>query len=79
MLWCHLLCDDFRQEGLEELHAFAQALGIPRLAFQNPAGKPRPHYDLSPGYRELAVARGALQLSRREVVDWLQRGRQRMI
>ena len=51
--WCHMVSD----ESFEELHAFAAAIGIPRERFQ------RDHYDLLPALRELAVARGALEVT----------------
>jgi Protein of unknown function (DUF4031) len=54
--WCHMASDvDF-----EELHAFAERLGIARHRFQGD------HYDLHPRLRELAVALGAEEVSRRE-------------
>ena len=46
--WCHMAADS----GFEELHAFAERLGIPRRAFE------RDHYDLPPHARERAVAAG---------------------
>jgi hypothetical protein len=54
--WCHMASDtDF-----EELHAFAEQLGIPRHRFQGD------HYDLPPHLRERAVALGAEEVARRE-------------
>ncbi|MGE0494632.1 MAG: DUF4031 domain-containing protein [Vulcanimicrobiota bacterium] len=76
--WCHLLCDDFSAAGLEELHAFARQLGAPPRAFHDPPGQPRPHYDLTPPLREAALSRGAKPLSRRQVVEFLQRGRRHL-
>ncbi|MEW6283235.1 MAG: DUF4031 domain-containing protein [Candidatus Eremiobacterota bacterium] len=77
-VWCHLVCDDFSEAGLEELHRFAAELGIPRRRLHDPPGKPRPHYDLTPDLRERALALGARDLSRRELVAWLERGRQKI-
>ena len=74
-LWCHLLCDDFSLEGLRVLHAFAEQIGAPLRAFHNPAGHPRPHYDLTPGLRQMAIDHGAELFSRFQVVEFLQRGR----
>jgi hypothetical protein len=49
---CHLTADT-----LEELHAFAARLGMRRAWFQD---HPLcPHYDLTPGRREVAVRLGA--------------------
>lgn len=75
--WCHLLCDDFSPQGLEVLHRFAARLGLPARAFHDPGGQPRPHYDLTPPYRELALQLGAEVLTRQELVAFLQRGRGR--
>ena len=51
---------------MEELHAFAVALGLRREWFQN---HPRhPHYDLPPDKRELALEMGAVSVSSKELV-----------
>jgi hypothetical protein len=55
--WAHLMADT-----LEELHAFAEALGIPRRAFQDKASGA--HYDLPAPLRDEAVALGAIAISR---------------
>jgi hypothetical protein len=55
--WAHLMADT-----LEELHAMAQHLGIPRRAFQNKASGA--HYDVTADLRALAIAAGALAISR---------------
>ncbi len=56
-LWCHLVTDG----DLDELHQFAERLGINRRRFQN---HPRhPHYDLLPTSRDLAVALGAVEVT----------------
>ena len=51
--WAHLVSD----ESYDELHAFAERLGIPRRAFQGD------HYDIPAHVRDAAIALGA------EVVD----------
>jgi hypothetical protein len=51
MLMSHLIADD-----LEELHSFAQKLGLKREWFQD---KRVPHYDVSDGKRKLAIRLGA--------------------
>jgi uncharacterized protein DUF4031 len=53
---CHLFADT-----LEELHAFAETIGMKRAWFQNGSA---PHYDLTPGRREAAVKAGAVELTR---------------
>jgi len=47
--WCHLVSD----ESLDELHAFADANGIPRRGFQGD------HYDIPEDYRAELVDAGA--------------------
>ena len=76
-LWSHLMCDDYSKEGLAVLHAFAREIGAPEIAFHNPDGHPRPHYDLTPELRARAVEAGAESLDRRGLVDFLKRGRER--
>ena len=57
-LWSHLVSD----ESYDELHEFAQRLGIPRRAFQGD------HYDLPEELRESAVALGAEPVEGRELI-----------
>jgi len=56
--WAHLLADD-----LDELHAFAARLGIPRARFQDL--RSGAHYDVDARTRERALALGAIAVSRR--------------
>lgn len=53
---------------LEELHAFAQALGVPRHAFQDHSHRNHPHYDIPSQLHELALERGAELVTGRELV-----------
>ena len=55
--WAHLMAD-----SLEELHACAAALGLPRHAFQD--RRSGAHYDLHADLRARAIAWGAVPLSR---------------
>ena len=55
--WAHLMADT-----LEELHAFAARLGIPRGAFQDKTSGA--HYDVTAPLREQAIALGAMAISR---------------
>jgi hypothetical protein len=48
--------------SLDELHAFAATLDIPRRGFH------RDHYDLPDTYREQAVALGAVEVTSRELL-----------
>ena len=52
--WSHMWTDG---SDLEELHAFAEKIGLKREYFQN---KPRfPHYDVIPRTRRKALKNGA--------------------
>ena len=62
--FCHLLADT-----RDELHAMAEALGIPRRFFQD--HPVRWHHDLPAPLRPRAVALGAREVSRAEVVAML--------
>ncbi|HZW18739.1 MAG TPA: DUF4031 domain-containing protein [Luteimonas sp.] len=55
--WAHLMADT-----LDELHAFAARLGIPRRAFQDKTSGA--HYDVTAQLRERAIALGAMPISR---------------
>ncbi|TWT22534.1 DUF4031 domain-containing protein [Luteimonas marina] len=55
--WAHLMADT-----LEELHAFAARLGLPRRAFQDKTSGA--HYDVTADLRERAIALGAMPISR---------------
>jgi len=55
--WAHLMAD-----SLEELHAMAAQLGLPRRAFQDkPSGA---HYDITVEMREKAMLLGVNPISR---------------
>ncbi|CAB4346073.1 MAG: DUF4031 domain-containing protein [Actinobacteria bacterium] len=56
--WAHLVSDT----SFEELHVFAERLGIPRRAFQGD------HYDVPTEYRERAIDLGAQPVASRELV-----------
>lgn len=55
--WAHLMADT-----LDELHAFAARLDIPRRAFQDKTSGA--HYDVTAELRERAIALGAIPISR---------------
>lgn len=55
--WAHLMADT-----LEELHAFAQSLGLPHRSFQDK--RSGAHYDVTSALREQAIAAGAVAISR---------------
>lgn len=56
--WAHLVSD----RSVEELHAFAADLGLPRRAFH------RDHYDLPDEWHPRAVELGAVVVDPRELV-----------
>lgn len=60
-LWAHLVSDS----SLDELHAFAEAAGIPRRGFD------LDHYDVPAGKWADLVNAGALPVSNRELVERL--------
>ena len=60
-LWAHLVSD----ESYDELHAFAERLGMPRRAFQGD------HYDVPAELRELAIELGASAVTGRELITRL--------
>lgn len=59
--WCHLVSD----RDLDELHEFAEAVGMPRRAFQGD------HYDVPEELRDAVVAAGAEEVPSRELVQRL--------
>ena len=56
--WSHLVSD----ESLEELHEFADRVGIPARGFQGD------HYDVPEEYRDRLLAEGAVPVDSRELV-----------
>jgi hypothetical protein len=56
--WAHLVSD----ESYDELHAFAEQLGLPRHIFQGD------HYDVPADVRDEAIALGAQAVPARELV-----------
>lgn len=64
-LMCHMLADT-----LDELHAMAAAIGMPRRAYQPLSF---PHYDLPQDRRALALAKGAVAVDRRGIAQVMRR------
>jgi hypothetical protein len=56
--WAHLVSD----ESYDELHRFADRLGLPARAFQGD------HYDVPTEFRDQAIKLGALAVPSRELV-----------
>jgi len=59
--WCHLLAD-----SLDELHSFAETLGLKRAWFQSKASYP--HYDITTQTREVALRMGARRGTRQQII-----------
>jgi hypothetical protein len=57
--WAHLMADT-----LDELHAMAALIGLPRRAFQDKTSGA--HYDVDADIREAALRLGALAISRHD-------------
>jgi Protein of unknown function (DUF4031) len=60
-MWSHLASDT----SYDELHAFAQGLGIPERGFD------RDHYDVPEEWYDEAVALGAVPVTSRELITRL--------
>ncbi|MBB5546634.1 DUF4031 domain-containing protein [Paraburkholderia fungorum] len=58
---CHMFTDSL---DLEELHVFAERIGMRRMWFQ--LHKVAPHYDLTASRRAAALLLGAIEVDRRE-------------
>jgi hypothetical protein len=58
--WCHLVADD-----IQELHDFAQKLGLKREWFQNHIIQP--HYDITAAKREAAINLGAKPITTKQM------------
>lgn len=61
-LWCHLVADT-----LDELHAFAAALGLKRSWFQDRSSYP--HYDVTMSVRDRALQRGAVSVGKTDMLN----------
>ena len=60
-LWAHLVSD----VSYDELHEFAERLGVPRRVFQGD------HYDIPDALREQALVLGAEAVTGRELISRL--------
>lgn len=66
---CHMFTDSL---NLEDLHRFAEQIGLRRDWFQ--PHRVAPHYDLTPSRRANAVALGAIEVDRKTASSiWRQR------
>lgn len=61
LVLCHMLGD-----SVEELHAMADRIGVSRRWYQPPTLTVTGHYDIALSKRALAIAAGAIEISRRQ-------------
>jgi hypothetical protein len=67
--WCHMWTDG----DIEELHRFAESIGLRRGWFQNhPVLQ---HYDITPTKRSLAIQGGAVPQSMQQLADFIKNRR----
>jgi len=70
--WSHLTAD-----STEELHEFAERLGVPRRGFHHNPDRPwKDHYDIPEALRGAALQMGAKEIGRREAVRMLRAKRE---
>ncbi len=73
--WAHLTAD-----SAEELHVFAELLGLLRQSFQTTPGKPwKDHYDVTESTRELAIRMGAIAESSEAGVERRRKARRQAL
>lgn len=70
MVMCHMISD----ESEEELHAFAEKIGMKRAWFQ---AKSFPHYDVSKSRKAEALKLGAKEIDRNGLVEAMNRYREK--
>lgn len=64
--YSHLVADT-----IDNLHGFAQEIGLKRHNFENKRGKNRPHYDMRGDAIEKAKEHGAKLVTRKELLLFL--------
>jgi hypothetical protein len=67
MIMCHMVAD-----SMAELMAMADAIGVNRKWFQP---RSHPHFDICKANRAKAIAAGAIEVDRRQLVDAMKRHR----
>ncbi|CAB3754523.1 DUF4031 domain-containing protein [Paraburkholderia humisilvae] len=66
IVWKGKLRFHMTADSLDELHAFAQAVGINRCWYHT--GARHPHYDVIEAQRAAAIANGAIAVTQRELM-----------
>jgi len=64
--YCHMVSD-----SIEELHSFAQSIGVKKCWFENKKGKNQPHYDIKGYTVSRAMREGAKIVSRKKLLLFL--------
>jgi hypothetical protein len=70
--WCHMVTDG----DIEELHAFANKIGLKREWFQGPPAHNHPHYDLTESRQRAAVIAGAALVTSVQLVQILKKAQE---
>ncbi len=68
MVMCHMLAD-----SMDELLEMADRIGVKRKWFQP---RSHPHFDICKSSRAKAIAAGAIEVDRRQLVEVMKRSRQ---
>lgn len=64
--YCHMVSD-----SIDELHLFAERIGVKRCWFENKRGKNQPHYDIKGYSVTKALREGAKMVSRKKLLYFL--------
>jgi hypothetical protein len=72
---CHMITSE---ADLDDLHAFAEAIGMQVRWFQRHAAW-RPHYDLTAKTRAAALAAGAVEVTGRRLIEILRERKRRIL
>jgi hypothetical protein len=75
--WYHMATDNLAADGLDELHAMADRLGLQRRWMHNHPGIP--HYDVPADKKLEAIRLGAQEVSARELVRRCRRRHRRPV
>ncbi len=70
MIMCHMVADTS-----EELHAMVALIGLSARWIQFP-GTPKEHFDLSWGKRNLAVKKGAVEMTMADLGEFMRKRRE---
>lgn len=65
--YCHMVAS-----SIEELHEFAESIGVKKCWYENKRGKNQPHYDIKGYSITKALRNGAELVTRRELFEFLE-------